>query len=68
MAESEALASLLEALADTTCIRCRWSFRCYVGTAGHVDLSIDVDPRAISVAERDALLSVAARLTNWSHH
>lgn len=63
----EALQSLLESLADPTCTRCRWAYRCNLGTAGYVQISIDVEPYTLSEHDRDTILSLAARLTNWSH-
>ncbi|GJJ24127.1 hypothetical protein [Mycolicibacterium mageritense] len=63
----EALARLLEAFADPTVHRCQWAYRCQLGDAGSVLISIDVHPQLLTTEVRDGILSTAARLVNWSH-
>ena len=63
----EALGKLLDAFADPTVRRCQWAYRCQLGEAGSVLISIDVDPQLLSTETRDSILSTAARLVNWSH-
>lgn len=63
----EGLGRLLEQFADPTCTRCQWAYRCQLGDAGSVLLSIDVNPQVLTTATRDGILSTAARLVNWSH-
>lgn len=63
----EGLARLLEQFADPTCRRCQWAYRCQLGDAGSVLISLDVDPQQLTTAVRDGILSTVARLVNWSH-
>ncbi|MDV7192624.1 hypothetical protein [Mycolicibacterium fortuitum] len=63
----EALGNLLEAFAEPGDHRCRWAYRCQLGDAGSVLISVDVYPQRLSTATRDSILSTAARLVNWSH-
>lgn len=63
----EALERLLEAFVDPTTQRVHWTFRCHLGDAGYVQLSIDLDPAQLKPEVRDGILSTAARLVNWSH-
>lgn len=62
----EALENLLTALADDTTETLRWSYRCNLGIAGYVQFSIDVHPYGLTQAERDTILTTAARLVNWN--
>lgn len=43
-----------------------WSHSFPVGAAGHVTLTLDLDPCELSRFDRDVILSVAARFTNMS--
>ncbi|GAS94410.1 ATP-binding protein, Mrp/Nbp35 family protein [Mycolicibacterium canariasense] len=61
------LEALLEAFADPTTHRVLWTYRCDLGIAGHVQLTLDLlHPYRLTQAERDTILATAARLVNWS--
>lgn len=72
------LGELLAALADTertertevrTEVRSevRWTITSQLGSAGKVAFGVAVNPQRLSDADRDAILTFAARLTNWHH-
>lgn len=62
-----ALQLLLEALADPACDELHWRYRCNLGAAGYVRITLDLRPAALTETERDTILSTVARLVNWSH-
>jgi hypothetical protein len=64
--QAEPLGSLLESLADPTCVNVRWIRKFSIGLAGTVTVSLDLAPYALTDDQRDMILSLVARLTNWS--
>lgn len=63
----QGLAHLLAALCDPARRSYRGGYDCNLGAAGHLQLTIDVDPALLTTEQRDTLLSTAARLINCNH-